>query len=479
MKRIFIESLPSKLYHGNRCIDWIGSKGLKVKFIYDNIEGTILIKDIKKGKNGTKLLLCYNENEKWYDAGHFKECKIGNLIGTYNHNYIYEVGQSFRDLNRNFIIIDRKTEKDNNGINRRYYKYHCNICEAELWKEEGSIKRGSSCACCCKSSNKSVVKGINDIFTTANWMVKYMVNKEEAYRYTNRSNKLIKTICPYCGNIKETRINNLYVNGFCCNVCGDGVSYPEKVLINVFKTTGIDFISQLNKNHFTWCGKYRYDFYFKLNGEEYIVEAHGLQHYEEGFKSCGGKTLAETQQNDRLKKKLAIDNGIKLENYIVIDCRKSELDFIKNNIIKSKLGKLFSLINIDWDYIEKESNKSILVEVCNYWKEHNNINNEKLSTTDIGKVFNISRVTALSYIKIGDKLGLCSYKKRNKIIKNNNNCIEVYKGENKIGIFNTYKEIIDYLKDEKLNYGKISNACSKNKKYKGYSFIIKNKEVIV
>ena len=55
----------------------------------------------------------------------------------------------------------------------------------------------------------------------------------------------------------------------------------------------------------------------------------------------------------------------------------------------------------------------------------------------------------------------------------------MYKGENKIGIFNTYKEIIEYLKDEKLNYGKISNACSKNKKYKGYSFIVKDKEVIV
>ena len=73
------------------------------------------------------------------------------------------------------------------------------------------------------------------------------------------------------------------------------------------------------------------------------METHGKQHYEDGFKGCGGRTLEEEQQNDKNKYELAIKNGIKQQNYIVIDCSKSDLEFIKNNIINSRLNELFNL----------------------------------------------------------------------------------------------------------------------------------------
>ena len=34
----------------------------------------------------------------------------------------------------------------------------------------------------------------------------------------------------------------------------------------------IDFIKEYSKTNDMWCSKYRYDFYFKLNNEKYIVE---------------------------------------------------------------------------------------------------------------------------------------------------------------------------------------------------------------
>ena len=51
------------------------------------------------------------------------------------------------------------------------------------------------------------------------------------------------------------------------------------------------------------------------------------------------KTLIEEQINDSFKEKLAKDNGI--EKYIVINCKESDLSYIKNNVLNSELSKIF------------------------------------------------------------------------------------------------------------------------------------------
>ena len=74
---------------------------------------------------------------------------------------------------------------------------------------------------------------------------------------------------------------------------------------------------------------------------------------------------------------MAIDNGIKLENYITIDCRKSDLEHIKNNIINSKLNEIFDLNEVDWVKIGQDSEKSLVKQVCDYWKNNKPNNNFK------------------------------------------------------------------------------------------------------
>lgn len=474
MKTVFLENLPKKTYKGRECIDWLESKGYRIHFINEDIEGELFIKDTQKYKNCVKLLLVYKGKEKWYSSGHVKKCGIGNLIGTYNYDYRYEIGSVFKDEKRNITIIDKKIEKDNGNISRKYYKYHCNVCTAELWMEEGNIKRGSNCACCSRSSNKTVIKGINDIATTNPELIKYFVNIEDAYTHTYSSNKKVLLKCPDCGFKKEMIIANLYKQGFGCIICGDGISYPEKVMGNILKELKVDFKTQLSKSTFKWCKNYRYDFYFEYNNEKYIVETHGNQHYE----ICSGnwKELKDILQNDKDKCNLAINNEIKKENYIVIDCRKSDLNFVKQNILNSKLKEIFDLNNVDWIKIGKQSEKSLVKEVCDYWKEHNNINNENLSTTYISKIFDKKRVTILRYIKIGDKLGMCDYKKRNTILKTKDNYIEVYKDGIKLREFDTYKDVVEYFNKENFSVSKISKACKTHKLYKGFEFVIKNKD---
>ena len=97
-----------------------------------------------------------------------------------------------------------------------------------------------------------------------------------------------------------------------CN-CGKKNKYPERLMKSVLDNFDINLITQLNKKHFSWCENKRYDFYFKLNEEEYIIETHGGQHYKKGFSNYGGRTLKEEQQNDKDKYELVINNGIKLE----------------------------------------------------------------------------------------------------------------------------------------------------------------------
>lgn len=308
-------------------------------------------------------------------CGHFKNCKIQNLLGIKTSDFKYKIGQNIKDNNRNITITDLKriNNKRKNGKNSydKYYKYKCNKCgyecgehykngvyNKEYWINESGLNSGNNCIFC---SRQIVISGVNDIATTDKWMVKYLKNKNDAYKYSHYSDSSVEVICDKCGRIKNKKmeLSNIYkYNGINC-ICDSSISKCEKIMFIILeKLTNNKFIHQLTIRDCKWCGKYRYDFYFKLNGEEYIIETHGIQHYKENatFHTLNSKTFIEQKQNDLDKYNLAIQNGIKHENYIVIDCSKSKFDFIVKNIINSKLNKIFNFENIDFEEVEKEFN---------------------------------------------------------------------------------------------------------------------------
>ena len=415
-KKIFLDNLPRK----NNKIDWINSVGCKVKFIYNDIENYIEIIEYIKQNNKPKLKIKYNNDIKLIRPDRLSECKLRPILNSKELNFTIEfkieIGSIFKDNKRDLTIVDRKkiSKKDGYGYDyfQKWYKYKCNKCGySDGWIEESHLlttKRG--CSCC---NGNTVIKGINDIATTHPYLVKYFVNIEDAYTHTYGSTDKAWAKCPDCGFEKEIRINSLYKYGFSCNKCSDGISFTEKIMCNLLDELLINnkqsesFITQFSKTNAKWCDKYRYDFYFKKDNEEYIVETHGMQHYKEsGF----NRSLEEEQLNDRNKKELALNNGIKPRNYIVIDCRYSELEFIKNNIINSRLNELFDLNEVDWIKIGQISEKNLVKEVCDYWKLHNNINNEGLTTKDLSIKFKLGSGTIAKYLKKGVKLNWCKYK---------------------------------------------------------------------
>ena len=191
------------------------------------------------------------------------------------------------------------------------------------------------------------------------------------------------------GTIVENRSYDAFKKGTIAHPTehSDGISIPEKFVMNIFKELGIKFITQLNKSTFEWCKNYRYDFYIpSLN---MIVETHGNQHYKGGFENFGGRTLEQEQENDKLKKELALNNNI--EKYIIIDCRYSLFDWLKKNVIK-ELGDYFDLSNINWGLIWNNSLKNLVWEVKRLTEEGNNI-------TKIAEILNIDRHTVANYKK--------------------------------------------------------------------------------
>jgi predicted transcriptional regulator len=215
------------------------------------------------------------------------------------------------------------------------------------------------------------------------------------------------------------------------------------------------------------CGRKEYDFY--LNNYNIVTEAHGIQHYEE---SNRGRSLKDEQENDRIKKELALQNNIEKEKYIVIDCRYSDLDWIKNSILDSYLNELFDLSKVDWLKAEEFALSNRVKEACKLWN-----NNPSLSVTEIAKLMNLDRQIVRKYLKKGKEHNWCDYNaelESNKSIDKfvDRNLVSIVCIDTK-AIFKSIKQCADksleLFKVKLLDTG-ICRACKSHKKYKGFMF---------
>lgn len=404
-KQIFLEKLPQKGYIDNR-IDWIESVGFVVHFIYDDTEGDL---EIIEYMGNNKIKVKYKNNDYIILTTSLLKCGIGRILRESMPKL--KIGDNIKDDKRNLTIIDEEI-RIVKGVSYKFYKYHCNKCNGESWIRKGHLESGKGCSICCKSPRK-VVKGINDIATTNPEMIKYFVNIDDVYNCTKSSGKTTLAKCPCCGFERMYRINDLYSKGFSCPKCNikDGFSFPEKFMTNVLdrlKENGqLNYYKcQYTKVNAKWCGRYKYDFYFELNDKKYIIETHGEQHYVD-INRKGGRTLEEEQENDKVKEQLALKNGI--DEYITLDCRRTDLNFIKNSIMNSKLNDLFDLSSINWELCCINSRSNKVKEVCDYWHLHNEINNENIYIVDLAKIFNVSTTTITNYLKQGTEIEWCNY----------------------------------------------------------------------
>lgn len=202
--------------------------------------------------------------------------------------------------------------------------------------------------------------------------------------------------------------------------------------------------------------KKRYDFWVE---NKYIIECHGIQHYKQKFKN----TLMKEIENDNLKYKLAIDNGILFENYIVIDCRESNFDYLKTQFIKS-LSNFFNLDNIIWEKVNEFCLTSIAIQTIELW------NNGLKSTTKIVKELKISESAVRTYLKKGVESGLCDYypKQQLNIVKFiSSRCKSVLQYDLENNFIREYVSCTEASKQTGTHRSKISLVASGNRKTAG------------
>ena len=198
--------IPDEARNG-KLINWSKTINKTIKGCYRGIDFEIIVKDYSKEKGVLDIL--FNGKDEKIKITQIKYLKgFDKLIGIYNFDFKYEINQRVVDydengeVKRDFIIVDRKKEKDKNNHSWKYYKIKCNKCGfdggkhyyngemvEEYWVNEVSLRRGHGCGCC---SGQFCVTGINDMWTTNPKLAELLADEEDGYKYTKHTkNKLI------------------------------------------------------------------------------------------------------------------------------------------------------------------------------------------------------------------------------------------------------------------------------------------------
>lgn len=229
-------------------------------------------------------------------------------------------------------------------------------------------------------------------------------------------------VCPTCGELSRKLIspNRLYSTHSIGCVCNGGIKYPERFMCSLLTQLNINFIFHARESDVGFKTDKEYDFFIKE--KNLIIETHGGQHY----KSNSWASYESTHENDIIKKKDAILNGIR--NYIEIDCRKSNMIWIKKSIMESILPEVlyFKENDVNWKQCDENAQQNIIKEVCDYY------NSVYMKVSDIAEHFSLHVDTIDKYLKKGNELGWCNYTTDNNakypcvvIFKNNSSIIAV------------------------------------------------------
>lgn len=358
---------------------------LQIKYGNDIYDIKVINKDKKRLTIQYQDKICDIIQDQLLNGG------IGKITSKYVIDYRFKTGDIIEDEYGNIQILEL-LKRNEHSHHKKEYKYKCLKCGYEgTISELNIINKNARCQACCKNP-KILVKGINTLGSLYPDLIKYLYDKNDADLYLPGSAKKIKTQCLTCKHIHEIVVNKLVTKGFHCPQCYSTNSYPNKLMLSILQSLNTNF--EYEKT-FKWSNKKRYDFY--LPDCECIIEMHGSGHYY-GIHDTSVETI---RKNDNYKKDLAIKNGIK--NYIEIDCRKENLQYIKNSITKHPLlKKVLNISKINFELCDNNINPDITKNILDKWNLYHNV-------TDIAKDLKLSKHIIRRRLKVCSYLGLIHY----------------------------------------------------------------------
>lgn len=382
--------------NANGCIIWATCVGKECAVKYN---GEIYnIKILSHNKEKRSVHIRCNEKEHNMTTSNLIRGNIGLLIGYLTTDFKYKVG----DIVNGYKILSQERTKKKNGKTYRSYNVECIKDGYKNNVSETGLERGDGCPVC---NNKVIIRGINDMWMTNPELASLLANPDDGYKYARCSQKSVDWKCPNCHSlVKNKKIDVVARNSHVpCPFCGDGFSYPEKVMSNILTFLNVEYIQhyRIGEQTFLFDNKqYRpeYDFYFELDNNKYIIEMDGDFHNK--VHSNSKLSIDQIKDIDNKKDLLAKENNI---NLIRIDCKISDYDYIFNSVKNSILSDLFDLSKINKAEINKKAYSSNIVDACHlYMTKSKNLNT-------ISKLLNIPYGTIYKYLQRGAEIGLCDY----------------------------------------------------------------------
>lgn len=269
--------------------------------------------------------------------------------------------------------------------------YKCLKCGTNNQRARANSLLVGKAYCFVCDGSRRLVSGYNDITVTHPQYLTYFEDINDAKTHTYGSSDKVKMKCPICNHSRILQINSLINKGFPCPKCGDGFSYPNKFMLGLLLQLKVDFDREVK---FDWSQNKMYDFVI----DKIIIEMDGGFHKGSGFNSA-----EEAKKTDDLKDYLAISNGYEI---IRIDCNKSKFEYIKSNLLNSKLATILNFDIVNWEELEKS-----LINT-NYVKIVADIFNEnvyKINIKDMSDLVGLPSTTFCTLLKKSSKLGFTNY----------------------------------------------------------------------
>ena len=434
---------------GRPKIDRTGEKG------FNSFGSKMVIVEYTNCSNMKVLFPEYNWIAEHVQYDNFKR---GHVWCPREYRGINEIGKTFKDEKRDITIIDIERRTDKSGKKVKYYKYHCNKCGNEDWISQSNLRSKSKKGCnVCGNSPKKVLIGYNDIATTNPEIIKYLANEDDAYKYSQSTQKKIKVKCPNCGYKKEMAVASLIkFKGFVCPKCSDGISYPNKFMFSLLTQLDIDFKDEYSPD---WAGSKSYDFY--IPSMNLIIEMDGGYHNR--VRPNDKRTLQDIKDRDKLKNELALNHNIKLIR-VDAEYKGDKFKYLKDSVLNSELVNYLDFSIINWYELEKSCLRNKLIESCEYYTLHKN----EMNLKEMASQLNITPALMSHYVRKGHELNICVYDNYN---YNKQRKIRVIETDE---IFNGIRECIRYFESAyniKLHSNNILDVLKgKQENHKGFHF---------
>lgn len=415
--------------NNGKTIDWANSIGCTILFEYQGEKGELELTDYYIKDGIYMVTVKFEGNNYNLRLSSLKNCSLFVLFKDKVENQKKEEkSQKAKEL-----LMKREMEKEyykqrtiskvhelnpNVEVISEYINYHkpikcrCIKCMHTWETYPSSIFKESGVFClACAGKVVNNYDKRNSLYYTHPELVIHFVNIQDAFEHVfnkgQREKNKFLCRCRDCGTFQEKTKGALFY-GFNCSFCGDGVSYPNKIIFKLIDELIKKYDITDVEREFSpeWADGKRYDLKFCYADNGYIVEMDGAFHYMHN--KLSGITLEESIEIDNAKTKKAHDNGYTL---IRINCNYKNsferFEHIKGNIEKSEISRLFDLNDVDWKAIDLYGLGSVFVSVCdevNY--------KEDTSIELLMDKFLISEGAVRNYIKRGKEMGIIDKKKR-------------------------------------------------------------------